>query len=197
MRGRKLVAFMLTVALVLLLPAGIEEIGVSIEEPFTILPLEVISRTIEGNVKELQARAPACRSLLLAGLKKRACRCLPGRQAGILRWPLAATAEGASPGSGLSAAAWLLAAGLEFNVACATPTAQSALVCSPPFCPLQKTHSAEGKAAAGATPEGDSLSAQALVDFVLPEGGSSGAALAASSNGNGSSNGVNRIVIKV
>ncbi|KAL4435491.1 hypothetical protein ABPG77_006253 [Micractinium sp. CCAP 211/92] len=93
---------------------GIEEIGVSIEEPFTILPLEVISRTIEGNVKE-----------------------------------------------------------------------------------LQKTHSAEGKAAAGATPEGDSLSAQALVDFVLPEGGSSGAALAASSNGNGSSNGVNRIVIKV
>ena len=32
-------------------PPGIEEIGVSIEEPFTILPLEVISRTIEGNVK--------------------------------------------------------------------------------------------------------------------------------------------------
>lgn len=63
-------------------------------------------------------------------------------------------------------------------------------------CALQKTHSAEGKAAAGATPEGDSLSAQALVDAVLPvEGGSSGAAFAASSNG--SSNGVNRIVIKV
>ena len=37
------------------LPAGIEEIGVSVEEPFTILPLEVISRTIEGNVKELLA----------------------------------------------------------------------------------------------------------------------------------------------
>ncbi|PRW33726.1 UPF0187 chloroplastic [Chlorella sorokiniana] len=32
---------------------GIEEIGVQIEEPFTILPLEVISRTIEGNVWEL------------------------------------------------------------------------------------------------------------------------------------------------
>ena len=27
----------------------------SVEEPFTILPLEVISRTIEGNVKELLA----------------------------------------------------------------------------------------------------------------------------------------------
>ncbi|KAL4856957.1 hypothetical protein ACK3TF_002657 [Chlorella vulgaris] len=34
---------------------GIEEIGVSIEEPFTILPLEVIARTIETNLRELEA----------------------------------------------------------------------------------------------------------------------------------------------
>ena len=35
--------------------AGIEEIGVSIEEPFTILPLETIARTIEANLRELEA----------------------------------------------------------------------------------------------------------------------------------------------
>jgi predicted membrane chloride channel (bestrophin family) len=34
---------------------GIEEIGVSIEEPFTILPLEAIARTIEANLRELEA----------------------------------------------------------------------------------------------------------------------------------------------
>ncbi|EFN53823.1 hypothetical protein CHLNCDRAFT_32075 [Chlorella variabilis] len=34
---------------------GIEEIGVSIEEPFTILPLETIARTIEANLRELEA----------------------------------------------------------------------------------------------------------------------------------------------
>jgi predicted membrane chloride channel (bestrophin family) len=33
---------------------GIEEIGVSIEEPFSILPLEAICGTIEANVRELQ-----------------------------------------------------------------------------------------------------------------------------------------------
>ncbi|PSC69999.1 low-CO2 inducible [Micractinium conductrix] len=90
---------------------GIEEIGVSIEEPFTILPLEVISRTIEGNVKE-----------------------------------------------------------------------------------LQKMHSSEGKAVMGASAEGDNLSAQALVDAVLPaiSGNGNGGALSAA----GSSSGSSRIVIK-
>lgn len=39
----------------------------SIEEPFTILPLEVISRTIEGNVKELQARGEARPRFRLGG----------------------------------------------------------------------------------------------------------------------------------
>ncbi|PRW20392.1 UPF0187 chloroplastic [Chlorella sorokiniana] len=33
---------------------GIEEIGVSIEEPFSILPLDALCDTIEANVKELQ-----------------------------------------------------------------------------------------------------------------------------------------------
>lgn len=41
-----------TVAFLLL---GIEELGVSIEEPFSILPLEAISGTILSNVRELQA----------------------------------------------------------------------------------------------------------------------------------------------
>jgi hypothetical protein len=34
------------------MPAGIEEIGVSIEEPFSILPLETLCRTIEGNIRD-------------------------------------------------------------------------------------------------------------------------------------------------
>ena len=38
--------------------AGIEEIGVSIEEPFSILPLEAICRTIESNVLEIHAVGP-------------------------------------------------------------------------------------------------------------------------------------------
>ncbi|PRW33245.1 UPF0187 chloroplastic [Chlorella sorokiniana] len=42
-------------ALVAFLLLGVEEIGVQIEEPFSILPLEVISSTIEGNIRELQA----------------------------------------------------------------------------------------------------------------------------------------------
>ncbi|KAI7839791.1 hypothetical protein COHA_006590 [Chlorella ohadii] len=42
-------------ALVAFLLLGVEEIGVQIEEPFSILPLEVISTTIEGNIRELQA----------------------------------------------------------------------------------------------------------------------------------------------
>ncbi|KAI7836516.1 hypothetical protein COHA_009617 [Chlorella ohadii] len=40
-------------ALVAFLLLGIKEVGVAIEEPFTILPLEVICNTIEGNVWEL------------------------------------------------------------------------------------------------------------------------------------------------
>ncbi|EFN53422.1 hypothetical protein CHLNCDRAFT_136634 [Chlorella variabilis] len=57
---------------------GIEEIGVSIEEPFSILPLEVICDIIEANVRELRSihagshaedgsqprRAPAARDLV-------------------------------------------------------------------------------------------------------------------------------------
>ena len=35
--------------------AGIKEVGVAIEEPFTILPLEKICDTIEGNVSRLLA----------------------------------------------------------------------------------------------------------------------------------------------
>lgn len=98
---------------------GIEEIGVSIEEPFTILPLEVISRTIEGNVKE-----------------------------------------------------------------------------------LQKVHSSEGKALAGPSPEGQSMSAQELVDMVLPAGGESNGnggvpQYAAAGAGNGTSGTTTkRIIIK-
>jgi hypothetical protein len=34
---------------------GIEEIGVSIEEPFSILPLDAISGSVLTNVRELQA----------------------------------------------------------------------------------------------------------------------------------------------
>ncbi|KAL4421269.1 hypothetical protein ABPG75_010560 [Micractinium tetrahymenae] len=41
--------------LVAFLLLGIKEIGVVVEEPFTILPLEKICDTIEGNVKELHA----------------------------------------------------------------------------------------------------------------------------------------------
>ncbi|KAI3434870.1 hypothetical protein D9Q98_002924 [Chlorella vulgaris] len=40
-------------AMVAFLLLGIEEIGVSIEEPFSILPLEGICATIEGNVREM------------------------------------------------------------------------------------------------------------------------------------------------
>jgi hypothetical protein len=50
--------------------AGIEEIGVLIEEPFSVLPLEVISRTIETNVRELEKQhgiqAGAARELAAA-----------------------------------------------------------------------------------------------------------------------------------
>ncbi|KAL4853126.1 hypothetical protein ACK3TF_005820 [Chlorella vulgaris] len=61
----------------LLLGESIEEIGVSIEEPFSILPLESICDTIQGNVKELCSvhgthngshsplQAPAARDMVL------------------------------------------------------------------------------------------------------------------------------------
>ena len=56
-------------------------------------------------------------------------------------------------------------------------------------------HSSEGKAVMGASAEGDNLSAQALVDAVLPaiSGNGNGGALSAA----GSSSGSSRIVIKV
>ncbi|KAI3424164.1 hypothetical protein D9Q98_009523 [Chlorella vulgaris] len=64
-------------SIVAFLLLGIEEIGVSIEEPFSILPLESICDTIQGNVKELCSvhgthngshsplQAPAARDVVL------------------------------------------------------------------------------------------------------------------------------------
>lgn len=61
------------IAIVAFLMLGVKEIGVQIEEPFTILPLEVICNTIETNVSPAPSeRQPA--TLWLAMLS------LPGRR---------------------------------------------------------------------------------------------------------------------
>jgi predicted membrane chloride channel (bestrophin family) len=58
---------MLPVALIVsFLLLGIEEIGVTIEEPFSILPLEAICRTIEGNVAEVHGFGPGVQASPLA-----------------------------------------------------------------------------------------------------------------------------------
>ncbi|EFN57136.1 hypothetical protein CHLNCDRAFT_34835 [Chlorella variabilis] len=84
--GWAMVPLAMTVAFLLL---GIEEIGVMIEEPFSVLPLEVISRTIEGNVRELER----AHGLEAAAMKEREAALAAARDGGGAAAP-AAPADG-------------------------------------------------------------------------------------------------------
>lgn len=49
---------MIAVSMISYLMLGVEELGIQIEEPFSILPIELICETISTSVVELQTSFP-------------------------------------------------------------------------------------------------------------------------------------------